>query len=194
MSMLSPRLLTATLFMLMLAISGCSSIIGATTEKPINPDPTKRTIGTMIDDERLETIAKVNIDKAHPDLKNAHINVIAYNGVILLTGQVGSQQMRNLAADTVSQLPKVRQVFNEIQIQGKTSFLSRTNDAWLTSKVKIKLMGYKDIDSSRVKVVSENGTVFLMGMLSQVQAEKAANVVRTVGGVQRVVKAVEYLD
>ena len=140
-----------------------------------------------------KTIAKVNLEKTDPDLANAHINVVAYNGVVLLTGQVSNQQLRNLATQTVSQLPKVRQVYNELQIQGKTSILARTNDAF-TTKVKSRLMADQDIDSGRIKVISEDGTIYLMGLLSNIQAEKAADVARTTGGVQKVVKAVEYID
>jgi osmotically-inducible protein OsmY len=175
-------------------ISGCSNIISATTDEPIRPDPGKRTFGTMIDDEQLETIARVNLNKADPALEASHINVVAYNGIVLLTGQVPSQQLRTLATNTVVTLPKVRQVFNEMQIQGKTSLLARTNDTWLTTKVKTKLISHKDIDSGRIKIVTEDGVIYLMGMLSRVQAEKAAEVARTTGGVQKVVKAIEYID
>jgi osmotically-inducible protein OsmY len=177
-----------------LVSSGCSSIISATTDTPIQPDPGKRTFGTMIDDEQLETVARVNLKKTDPGLDSSHINVVAYNGIVLLTGQVPSQQLRTLATETVVKLPKVRQVFNELQIQGQTSLLARTNDTWLTTKVKSKLIGHGDIDSGRIKIVTEDGVIYLMGMLSRVQAEKAAQVARTTGGVQKVVKAIEYID
>ncbi|TQV80200.1 BON domain-containing protein [Exilibacterium tricleocarpae] len=174
--------------------SGCVSVINATSKDPIKPDPGKRTFGTMIDDQRLETIAAVNIKKAHPALNNAHINVTSYNGVLLLTGQVKSAELRTLASETAAKIPKVRQVYNELQVQGKLSILARTNDSWLTTKVKTKLMAHRDISSNRIKVVTENGTVFLMGLLSHAEADRAAEVARTTGGVQKVVKAIEYLN
>lgn len=174
--------------------SGCVSVINATSDEPIKPNPGKRTFGTMIDDQRLETIAAVNIKKAHPALSNAHINVTSYNGVILLTGQVKSAELRTRASETVAKIPKVRQVYNELQVQGKLSILARTNDGWLTTKVKTKLLAHKDINSGRIKVVTENGTVFLMGLLSHAEADRAAEVARSTAGVQKVVKAIEYIN
>ena len=174
--------------------SGCVSVINATSSEPIKPNPGKRTFGTIIDDQRLETIAAVNIKKADPSLNHAHISVTSYNGVILLTGQVKSAQLRTLASDTVAKIPKVRQVYNELQVQGKLSLLARTNDGWLTTKVKSKLLAHKDINSGRIKVVTENGTVFLMGLLSHAEADRAAEVARSTGGVQKVVKAIEYIN
>jgi len=157
-------------------------------------DPGKRSLGSYIDDQQIETIAQVNLDKASPDLKTAHINVTSYNGVALLTGQVADNQLRQLAGSTVGAIAKVRQVHNELQIQGKTSILSRTNDSWLTTKVKSRLLAQKDIDSGRIKVVTENGVIYLMGLMSRIEAEKAVEVARTTGGVQKVVKAFEYID
>jgi len=173
---------------------GCTTIMDASTSKPIQPDPSERTFGTYIDDERLETIAEVNLRKAGPALKNAHINVNAYNRVLLLTGEVSSAEARALATETLKRIPKVRQVFNELQIQGNSSLLDRTNDTWLTSKVKAKLIAQKDVDSSKVKVVTEDGVVFLMGIVSQAYANKVANLVSQVGGVQKVVRTFEYVN
>lgn len=173
---------------------GCTTIMDASTSTPIQPDPSERTFGTYIDDERLETIAEVNLRKAGPVLKNAHINVNAYNRVLLLTGEVSSAEARTLATETLKRIPKVRQVFNELQIQGNSSLLDRTNDTWLTSKVKTKLIAQKDVDSSKVKVVTEDGVVFLMGIVSQAYANKVANLVSQVGGVQKVVRTFEYVN
>ncbi|MCK7595906.1 BON domain-containing protein [Microbulbifer sp. CAU 1566] len=175
-------------------IGGCATVLDATHDGPIQPDPGERSFGTFIDDQQLETITKVNIGKAHAGLKNANIDVVAFNGVILLTGQVPDNDLRNLAGRTAQQVHSVRQVYNEIQVRGTTSFLARTSDTWLTSKVKGVLLADKEIDSGRIKIVTENGVVYLMGLLTRQEAENAAEVARTVGGVQKVVKAVEYID
>ncbi|MCV6614481.1 MAG: BON domain-containing protein, partial [Cellvibrionaceae bacterium] len=160
----------------------------------IQMDPSKRTIGTYINDEQLETIAEVNLKKASPELEDAHINVNAFKGVVLVTGEVPNQAARELATSTLRKLHMVRQVYNELQIQGNTAFLGRTNDTWISSKVKTKLIAYKDIDSSRVKVVTENGVVYLMGALSRAQADKVTSAVAQIGGVQKVVRCFEYID
>ncbi|WP_219932629.1 BON domain-containing protein [Microbulbifer sp. YPW1] len=175
-------------------LSGCATVLDATHDGPIQPDPGERTFGTYIDDQQLETITKVNIGKAHPQLKAANIDVTSFNGVVLLTGQVPSNELRNLAGGTAQQVHSVRQVYNEIQVRGTTSMLARTSDTWLTTKVKSVLVTDKEIDSGRIKVITENGVVYLMGLLTRHEAENAAEKARTVGGVQKVVKAVEYID
>lgn len=179
---------------LLLACTGCASIIEATTDEPIQLDKGKRTLGATVDDQQLEIIAKVNLKKASEELKNAHITVVAFNGIILLTGQVPRNDLRLEAGETVKKIHKVRQVFNEIQVQGKTSLLSRTNDAWLTTKVKSNLLANRDIDSGRIKIVTEDGIVYMLGLLSRVEADRAAQAISRIGGVQKVVKAVEYID
>ena len=175
-------------------LSGCATVLDATHDGPIQPDPGERSFGTYIDDQQLETITRVNLRKAHPELKESNIDVTSFNGVVLLTGQVSDNDLRNLAGRTAQQVHSVRQVYNEIQVRGTTSMLARTSDTWLTTKVKSALLTDKEIDSGRIKVVTENGVVYLMGLLTRQEAENAAEKTRTVGGVQKVVKAVEYID
>lgn len=188
------KLLTLCIPVLCFGLYGCASIISATTSEPIDMDPNRRTVGTMMDDSQLETIAKVNIDKAHPDLKSAPITITSFNRVVLLTGQVKNAELRELAGRTVAKLSKVRQVHNELNIQAPTSFLANTNDAWLTTKVKTKLMADDKTRANRIKVLTENGVVFLMGMIPRSEAEKAAEIASSTSGVQKVVLAVEYTD
>ncbi|WP_444884047.1 BON domain-containing protein [Microbulbifer sp. PSTR4-B] len=175
-------------------LGGCSTVMEATHDGPIQQDPGKRSLGTYIDDERIETIVTVNINKAHPDLKTSNIDVTSFNGVVLLTGQVPDQELRLLAGRTANQVQNVRQVYNETQVRGKVTFLASTSDAWLTTKVKTNLLAHKEIDGARIKVVTENGVVYLMGLLTPAEAERAADLTRSIGGVQKVVKAVEYIN
>ncbi|MFL0796796.1 MAG: BON domain-containing protein [Cellvibrionaceae bacterium] len=186
--------LLTSLLMSVFLLSGCTSIIHSVTDEPIQPDEGKRSFGSMIDDKQLEVVVGVNIKKASAALEQAHLNVSAYNGVILLTGQVGDNQSRLLAGETANKARGVRQVHNEIEIAPATSAMIRTADSWLSTKVKTKLLAYKDIPGRRINVVTENSTVFLMGLLSRVEAEKATNVARNTGGVRKVVKVFEYID
>ncbi len=190
-----PRLAPALLLSLLcLSLHGCSSIIGATTSEPIQVDPGKRTLGVRIDDRQIETIATVNINKASEELSNANINVHSYNALVLLTGQVPNSEARRLATDTVLAIPHVRQVHNELEIQANTSMLSRTNDTWLSTKVRTKLLANRDVESSRVRVITEDNTVFLMGMVSRVEADTITSIARHTGGVKKVVRVFEYID
>ncbi|MCK9504953.1 MAG: BON domain-containing protein [Porticoccaceae bacterium] len=177
---------------LALTLSGCTSFLHTVKDEPIQPDPHNTSLGTDIDDFQIETAVGVNIKKQHPLLANAHVNVHSYNGVVLLTGEVPSTEMRTLAGDTARNFRGVRQVHNELQIQGATSFLSRTNDGWLTTKVKSKLIADKTVESGKIKVITENGVVYLMGLTSQEIANKAAQIASTTKGVRKVVKVFEY--
>ena len=188
------KLIVFTLPLTALLLNGCVALLGASTDEPIDMDPNKRTFGTMVDDQQLETIAAVNIDKASPDLKSAPIAVTSYNRVLLLTGQVKSNELRELAGRTAAQIDKVRQVHNELTVQAPIGFMGDTNDAWLTTKVKSKLLADKEVRANKIKVVTEGGTVYLMGLIPRSEAEAAAELARGTAGVQKVVLAIEYTD
>lgn len=185
----------ATLFLIaaLAFLQSCSSIISATKSEPIKEDPDERSFGAYFDDEWIETKALVNIDKAHPDLAQAHIIVVSYNGVVLLAGQAPSEQLRELAANTVAKIKKVRRVHNELTLAGNTSMMARSNDGWITTKVKSKLLANSEISGSSIKVVTENGVVYLMGLVTREAADKATQVTRETAGVQKVVRIFEYI-
>lgn len=173
--------------------SGCSSIISATSDGPIEETPGKRTLGAAIDDQIIETKSRVNIRAAHKDLENARVDAVSYNGIVLLIGQVPTEAARKLAAETAAQIKRVRRVHNELVVTGKISFLARSNDAWLSTKVKSKLALSDDLDSGRIVVVTENGVVYLLGIVTAREADIATELVRQTNGVQRVVRVFEYL-
>jgi len=180
---------------LCLSISGCSSVIDVAREKPIEDDRGTRTIGSKIDDSLIETKVAVNIAKASPDLdKHSHIVVTSYNGVVLLAGQTPREDLKSLAEQTASQVQRVKRVHNELQVLPPSSILARNNDAWLTTKVKTQMFGNADVPGSRIKVVTENGIVYLLGLVTQQEANQATAVVQGVSGVQKIVKLFEYID
>lgn len=182
------------LLLSVLLISSCARLIDATTSDPIYVHPGKRTVGAKIDDRNIETIAMVNLIKAHPGLADARIIVNSHNGVVLLTGQVASADIRQTASDTVNKINTVRQLHNELQVGPYVPVSTRTYDTWLTTKIKTRLATNDAIDSSRVRVVTEAKTVFLMGMLSRHEAEIVTDTARTTGGVKKVVRVFEYID
>ena len=192
--MISKRLSLLALT-LCLGISGCSSVINASREAPIDDDRGTRTFGSKIDDSLIETKVAVNIAKANPDLDNAsHIVVTSFNGIVLLAGQTPRADLLHLAEQTASQVQKVKKVNNELQVIEPSSMLARSNDAWLTSKIKTQMLTDSAIPGSRIKVVTENGIVYLLGLLTQAEATRATNLVQGVGGVQKIVKLFEYID
>jgi len=194
----SARFFTLLTYLILLTtpplLGGCVTVLDATSDGPIRRDPGERTLGAYIEDKQIKTIISVNLQKADPALEKANIEVTVYNGVVLLTGQVQNQKLREKAGDIARNVLKVRQVYNELQILPNTSFLSRANDGWLATKINTKLMAHKDIDSDRVIVVVDNSIVYLMGLLTQVQTEKITDVARTTKGVSKVVRAIEYIE
>lgn len=175
-------------------LSGCVSIVDATTQEPIKTDPGKRSMGNKWDDSNLSTIIAVNLRKASDELDDAHINVHSFNQAILLTGEVPTKEAYELAGETARVVSRVRQVYNELQMQPNTSFLSRANDNYLEMKIASKLIAHEDINSSRVEIIVENEIVYLMGLMTMIQAEKITDVVAHTDGVKKVVRAIEYIE
>jgi osmotically-inducible protein OsmY len=186
-------LLSLTLCAGLLA-SGCAEVINATTNKPIEMKANTRTMGAKLNDEEIETASKVNIKKADAQLEHAHVNIDSFNGIVLLTGQVPSEELRNLVADTVYKLNPVREIHNELAISEPTDFVARSKDAWISTKIKAQLLADGDTESRRVHFVTENQAVFLMGIVTHAEADRIVNMVSHTADVQKVVKVFEYVD
>lgn len=180
---------------LCLAATGCSSVLTATRDEPIRDDRGTRTIGSKIDDSLIETKAAVNIAKAHPDLDSAsHIVVASYNGVVLLAGQTPRAELKQMAEQAAASVQRVKRVHNELQVLQPSSALARSNDSWLTTKIKAQMLADNSIPGSRIKVITENGIVYLLGLVTRQEGNRATSLVQGVGGVQRIVKLFEYID
>jgi len=131
--------------------------------------------------------------QAHPMLsKRCHIVIATYRGTVLLAGQAPTQELKEEIEEITKSSAKIKRFYNEITIEGPSSELTRTSDAWITTKIKTELLATKHLRSGQFKVVTENGTVFLMGLVSREQATMAVNTIRKIDGVQRVVKIFEY--
>lgn len=175
------------LFVLVLgfvALGGCAAF---------TDDPRVRTPGAMIDDQVVESMVKREIWNSDPAFDSAHLTAVSYNGVLLLAGQVESADLKRRAEEIAAGMDKVRKVHNELQVGGPTSMVARANDSWLTTKVKTRMLADAETAARKIKVVTENGTVYLMGMLPREEADRAAEVARSVYGVQKIVKVFEYL-
>ena len=190
----SKTLLLITGLSLSVIISGCSDVISVSREEPIQEDPGHRTVGSYIDDEVIETLSMVNLAKGSEQMKATNVSVTSYNGVVLLTGQAPSDAARSEAEQIVSQVRKVRKIHNEIKLSGVSSALARTNDTWLTTKVKAELLTNESVEGSRIKVVTDSSTVYLMGLVSPQEADTAISIVRGIPGVEKIVKVFEYVN
>jgi len=120
-----------------------------------------------------------------------HINTISYNGILLLTGESTSESVKQEVVEYANRVNGVRQVVDEVRISGKTGLLSRSNDSVITGKVKTALLAKMQTRANQMKVVTEFGTVYLMGIVTEEEANRATEIARSIGGVVRVVRVFE---
>ncbi|MGD9600717.1 MAG: BON domain-containing protein [Gammaproteobacteria bacterium] len=180
-----------SLMVLLVTLSGCAPIVagGAATGAVVTND--RRTTGTVIEDQAIESKAYDFLGADGALAEQAHINVTSYNQRVLLTGEAPTEELRKRAVEYVSRIAKVRHVHDEIRIAGPSTATLRANDTLLTTKVKAKLVSIRDISALDVKVVTEGGVVYLMGLLDQATGDAVAEAVATVGGISKVVKLFE---
>ena len=152
----------------------------------------RRTLGAQTEDKSIALKGESRIPSIVGDV--GHVNVTSFNRRVLLTGEVRDEAMKNAVEREVRNIEGVESVANELIIAGPASYTSRSNDALLTAKVKASLVDMKTISAASFKVVTENGTVFLMGRVTQREGMVASDVARGVGGVQKVVKLFDYIS
>jgi len=188
------RLKILLLCLFFVSSTGCGTFLDSIDAEPIEDDPGQRTAGATLEDENIERKATVNISAADPGLDSAHITVVSYNGYVLIAGQVPTEELKQKASDVVRKIRGVRRIYNELTVSGNTNALTRSSDAWLTTKVKSALLASSEIEGNRVKVVTENGVVYLMGMVSRAEAERIADSARSAYGAQKIVQLFEFID
>ena len=179
--------------LLLAQLQGCVGVVavgGAGAAVAVD----RRSAGTIVDDEAIELKASQAIYNDDDLGKQAHINITSYNNIVLLSGETPTAAMRNRAVDIARHVEKVRKVYNEIVVAQPTAMKSRSEDTWITTEVKTKLVGIKEISAANVKVITENHAVYMMGIVSHAEANTAAEAARSIEGVTRVITLFEYLD
>lgn len=152
----------------------------------------RRTSGIFVEDENIELKA---VKKMETNLgEYSHVNVTSYNRNVLLTGEVPDESKKALAESLLKEIPNIRQVTNEITIEPKSSLGSRSNDTFITSKVKTLFVTENRFPANYVKIVTENGVVYLMGLVTKEEADAAVDIARNTEGVTKVVKVFEYIN
>ncbi len=178
-----------------LSLSGCAAVvIGAAVGTTAAVTHDRRTTGTFIEDQNIELKAAKSFYSDKEIHDSSHLNVTSYNLVVLITGETPSEDIRNRIVNIVREIPKVTHVYDELTIAAPSSWTSRSSDSLITSKVKTKLLTLKDFDGTRVKVVTDKGVVYLMGLLTKAESDDATRVAQGTGGVQKVVKLFQYID
>lgn len=174
------------------ALQGCVPVVagGAATGALMATD--RRTSGIYIEDQNIELKAEARISDKLKD--NVHANVTSFNLNVLLTGEAFNEASRAEAETIVRGVPSVKQVYNELAIAPSSGFSARSNDSYITTKVKARMVEANKFNPNHVKVVTEAGTVYLMGIVTRKESDAAVELARTTSGVQKVVKLFEYLD
>ena len=189
------RALILTVILSGVALSqGCAPVVvagGATAAVAAND---RRTLGALVDDESIEIKARKALNDDPEIGDNVHVNITSVNGVVLLTGETATAELHDKAEALIRPIAGIRRIVSEIRIAEPRAFAYTTHDGWITGKVKAKLLDTENLRSSRIKVVTENSVVYLMGLVTQKEGEIAAEATRTVGGITRVVKLFEYVD
>ncbi len=173
------------------ALSGCAPIVvaGAAAGAALVVAD-RRSTGAQLDDETIETKAAANARSQWGD--RIHLNVTSFNGIVLLTGEAPDAATRDAIANMVRSIDRVRSVQNEMVVAPNTPMSSRTNDTYITSKVKTRFVEENRFPANRVKVVTERQVVYLMGIVTRQEADAAAQIASTTTDVVRVVKVFEY--
>lgn len=174
-------------------LTGCAALVvgGAATGAAVSVD--RRSAGTVIGDQEIELRAFKRLRENFPG-DTIDVSTTSYNRQVLLTGQVPDQATRAKVESIVRPIPDVRTVFNETVISPKISLTAEGTDASLTAQVKARMLQDKRVPSIHVKVVSEMGVVYLMGLVTHAEANAATEIASLTSGVTRVVKLFEYID
>jgi len=190
-------IVSGTLLITALLLNGCVPVVvvgGAAATASVVHD--RRTTGSIVEDQAIELRVINAIGKDKELSKQSHINVTSYDYIVLLSGETPSEAFRSRAGEIARAQKEVRRVHNELVIAAPSSMMTRSSDSLITTKVKSALFKVRvtGFDPSRVKVVTENGTVFLMGLLYRKEASEVTEKARQISGVQRIVTLYRFLD
>lgn len=183
----------ALLIAAVIILQGCVAAAVVTVGTGVKVATDRRTVGNQIDDQTIVLNAYAKLKK-HAEINDKmNIQLVSLNGKMLVVGQAPTEHLRDSVIKILSDIEGITELYNQIRLTNTTSVLTRSHDTWLTSKVKVALLTDDRVDGTNIKVVTENGEVFLMGLVTQQEAEIAVNIARNISGVNRVVKAFEYI-
>lgn len=188
---LLPRLLAAAL--LATSLAGCVAVVATGVVAGALSITDRRTTGAQADDQAIELRAMTRLADAYPKAERASFNVVSFNRIALITGRAESEAQRAGAARVVEKIENVRQVVNELELGGEGGVQNYSRDVVITTRVKSSLLGDKRVNTNAIKVVTERQVVYLMGLVSAAEADRAGRVAAAVPGVRRVVQVFEIL-
>ena len=185
--------MAAAIFACALTLSGCIPLVIGCVAATASIATDRRSTGAQLDDELIEDKTAAQVLERFKG-NDVHVNVTSYNGNVLLTGEVPFDSVKTEIGEIAGRMPKARSVQNDLLIGAATGLGSRSNDTLITSKVKARFVDTNQFQINHVKVVTERGIVYLLGVVRPEEANAAAEIARTTSGVQRVVKVFEYIN
>ena len=183
---------TGLVMLMSLGLSACAPVMLAGFAGTAMVASDRRTSGTQLEDETIELRGSARIRDALGE--RAHVNINSYNRQVLLSGEVATERDKQIVEGLLEKLENVKAVVNELSIMQPASLSSRSNDLLLSAKVKAALVDSRDLFANAFKVVTERGTVYVMGRVTQREATSATNVIRNVNGVNKVVRLIEIIS
>lgn len=174
------------------ALQGCLPVVAAGVTSGVMATVDRRSLGVQTDDETIEWKANAQVGEKLGD--KAHLNFTSFNRKVLMTGEVPNEEARHEAERIVGGLPNVQGVYNELVVGAASSYTNRSNDSFVTSKIKSRSVDSGKFNPVHVKVVTEAGSSFLLGLVTQAEADAAINVARTTSGVKRVINLMEIIS
>jgi osmotically-inducible protein OsmY len=178
------------LLIVMMSLQGCLNVASSGAQAVYN----RHSLQKNLKDQYITMQAYKALQFKSDDFKNANIAITTFNREVLLAGQVPEAWQKAKAEKIVRSIPDIERVYNLLHLESPSSNLTRVSDAWLTGKVKARLLASEDLDATQIKVVTENGTVYLMGILQPQEADAAIDIARNTGGVLSVVKIFSYMQ
>ncbi len=190
------QLILALLFSTLL--SGCSTMLTGVAEiTGLSLLHDRRTSAMILKDERIEINAGIELNSHDDTRSQCHFNVTSYNGTVLVTGEAPTEALRNRVISIVRTIKGVKLIHNEMKVAPLSSFATRSNDTLITTKIKSSLSNIKNLpgfDSTRIKVITESGVVYLLGLVHKQEANVSTEIARRESGVKQVVKIFEFIE
>ncbi len=173
-------------------LPGCAAVVAGGAASSVIMAQDRRTPGTIVEDKSIQLKCMREINEVAEKDPNVHVAAVSYNNRVLLVGQAPNRKVRDEIEQSVKKVAKVKQLHNEIKIAEPTPMLTRSKDSWITTKIKGEMAVTQDFNPTRVKVVTEDGVVYLLGLIKKDEEYIAVDIARHVKGVKKVVKIFEY--
>lgn len=187
------KLNLALIAIITLTLQSCFFVAGAAAgAAAISIVYDHRNVDNIIIDQRIAREVSLKIADNAELRESTHISVTSFGQVVLLTGEAPNAELKQKVEEVARTIKKIKRIYNAISVQGPTSTLSHASDTWITTKIKTEMLATDGLKSATVKVVTENGTVYLMGTVTRAQEETIINIARHAAGVQKVIKIFQY--